>query len=183
MFAFVATMTVQLPSPVRAESACIEQPTQPAPEGARWSARYDRAKARKCWFLLDANGRDVTASHTQPSAASTPAPSLSSQIASLLSSLTGATANEVPQANTPPGDAAQISPAGVPRKRDGNTANANKNDNVVRADQKTVGEGRAVKRTSLPLTQPEREALFEEFLRWQENQRSAGSLSPWPSSR
>jgi hypothetical protein len=183
IFVFVATMAVELCSPVRAESTCIEQPTQPAAEGTRWSARYDRAKGRKCWFLLDANGYDVTPSQTQPSAVPTPAPSLSSQIVSLLGSLTGAIANAVPQANTAQSDAAPISPAGVPRKHDGNAANANKNDTGGQADQRSVGEGRAVKRASPPLTQPEREALFEEFLRWQENRQSAGTLSPWPSSR
>src|SRR5262249_23584935 len=91
---FVATIAVHLCGPVRAESACIEQPSQPAAEGTRWSAHYDRAKGRKCWFLVDANGYDVTASQLQvrSSAASTPAPSLPEQIASLLGSLRGAAA-------------------------------------------------------------------------------------------
>src|SRR5262252_10705215 len=190
-FVFVATIAVHLCSPVRAETACIEQPSQPAAEGTHWSSRYNRAKGRKCWFLVDANGHDVTASQIQPSAAPTPAPASSlsplAQITSLLG-LTGATANAVPQANTqqantPQGDPAQISPASVPRKRDGNAANASKNDNGSRADQKTVGEAHPVKRVSLPLTPEEREALFEEFLRWQENRQSASTLSPWPHSR
>jgi len=189
-FAFVATIAVYLCSPVRAETACIEQPSQPAAEGTHWSARYNRAKGRKCWFLVDANGHDVTASQIQPNAAPTPAPASSlSPLAQITSFLgLGPTANAAPQANTqqantPQGDPAQNSPASVPRKRDGNAANAGKNDNGSRAEQKTVGEAHPVKPVSLPLTAEEREALFEEFLRWQENRQSASTLSPWPHSR
>ena len=45
--------------------------SQPAPEGTHWSSRYDRARGRKCWFLADASGREVTALPAQPSAAPT----------------------------------------------------------------------------------------------------------------
>jgi hypothetical protein len=184
LFVFVATITVHLLTPARAESACIEQPSQPAAEGTRWVIRYDRAKGRKCWLLVDGKGRDVTASQAQPSTAPTPAPadSFSSQIASLLGSLTGATENAVTQANTPQGDAPRAGPASTPRKPRGNGANASKADNGVRADQKSAGEGRTAKRAS-PLTEPEREALFEEFLRWEESQRITDTPGLAPSSR
>ena len=172
----VATIAVHFCSPVRADSACLEQPSQPAVEGTRWSAHYDRAKGRKCWILVNAstNGRDAAAPQAQPNAASTSAPveTLSSQIASLLGNLTGASANVTPQASAP-----QVGPASVPRKPQGNAANASKTDNGVR------GEGHAVKRVSPALTQPERQALFQEFLRWQENQESISTLIPWPPSR
>jgi len=183
----VATIAVHFYSPVRADSTCIEQPSQPAAEGTRWSIHYDRAKGRKCWFLVDAstNGHDAAAPQAQPSAAPTPAPvpSLSSQIASLLGNLTGASANVTPQATAPQVTAPQISPASAPRKPQGNAANASKTDSSVRADQRSIGEGHAVKRVSPVLTQPEREALFEEFLRWHENKESVSTLIPWPSSR
>jgi hypothetical protein len=183
----VATVAVHSYSPARADNACIEQPSQPAAEGTRWSLHYDRAKGRKCWVLVDAstNGHDAAAPQSQPSAASTPAPlpSLSSQIASLLGNLTGASANAAPQAAAPQVAAPQISPASVPRKPQGNAANAGRTDNGVRAaDQRSVGEGHAAKRVAPALTAPEREALFEEFLRWQ-NQESISALIPWPSSR
>jgi len=176
VFVFVATIAVHFCSPVRAEGTCIERPSQPAAEGTRWSAHYDRAQGRKCWFLVDANGHDVTPSQAQPNAApaSDLLPSLSSQIASLLSNLTGAS----PQATAP-----QTSTASVPRKPQGNGTNASKTDSSVRADQKSVGEGHAAKRASPALTQPEREALFEEFLRWQESQEMTGARDARPSSR
>jgi hypothetical protein len=178
----VATIAVHFSSPALADSACLEQPSQPAAEGTRWSLHYDRAKGRKCWILLDAstNGHDAVAAQAQPNAAPTPGPveSLSSQIASLLGNLTGASANVTPQVNGP-----QTTPAGAPRKLQGNAANASKADNGVRADQKSIGEGNATKRVSPALTQLEREALFEEFLRWQQDQQSPSTLLPAPSSR
>ena len=58
--------------------------------------------------------------------------------------------------------------------------NASKTDNGVRADQRA--EGHAIKRVNPALTQPEREALFEEFLRWRENKDALGTLLPGPSS-
>jgi hypothetical protein len=178
LFVFVATITVPVDSPARADSACIEQPSQPAAEGTRWIARNDRAKGRRCWFLVDANGRDITAPQAQPSAAPTPEPTLSSQLATLLGNLTGASTTVAPQGNPP-----QTSPANPARKPQGNAANASKTDNAGRADQRSIGEGHAVKRASPVLPQPERDALFEEFLRWRESQQSISTLAPWPSSR
>jgi hypothetical protein len=178
----VATIAIQSYTPARADSTCIEQqPKQPAAEGMRWSARYDRAKGRKCWFLVDApaNGHEAAAPQAQESAASTP--SLSSQITSWLGSLTGATANV-----TPPASPAQTNPANGPRKPQANATNASKTDNTARADQKGIGEGHAAKRVSSGMTQPEREALFEKFLRWHEsheNQESISTVNPLPAPR
>ncbi len=175
----VATIAVHLCSAVRADSACLEQPNQPAAEGTRWNAHYDRAKGRKCWILVDASTNGHDAPQAQPNAASTSAAveTLSSQIASLLGNLTGASANVTPQATTPHAGA-----AGVPRKPQGNAANASKTDNGVRTDQRGE-EGHAAKRINPALTQPAREALFEEFLRWQQNKDTLSTLLPGPSSR
>jgi hypothetical protein len=170
----VATIAVHFCGPVRADSACLDQPSQPAAEGTRWSAHYDRAKGRKCWILVDASTNGHDAPQAQPNAAST----LSEQIASLLGNLTGASANVAPQPTAP-----QAGPASVPRKPQGNAANASKADNGVRPDQRSVGEGPVVKRATPALTQPEREALFEEFLRWQQDKDTLSTLLPGPASR
>jgi hypothetical protein len=179
---FAATVAVDFMNPVRAESACIEQPSQSAAQGTHWSARYDRAKGRKCWFLVDANGRDVTASQASPP---TPAPvdALSSQIGSFFGSLTAAAANAMPQFSAPQGDAPPTGPMRAPLKPRGNGANA-RADNRARAEQNGAGDARgAAKRVSPSLTEPEREALFEEFLRWQEIQHTIGASSYAPPSR
>jgi hypothetical protein len=181
---FVAT--VDFMNPVRAESACIEQPGQSAAQGTHWSARYDRSKDRKCWFLVDANGRDVTPSQAQPGSAPTPTPmdALSSQIASFFGSLTTAAGNVMPQVRAPQGDAPPTGPVRAPLGPHGNGANASKADNRARADEKGAGEARgAARHVSPSLTEPEREALFEEFLRWQEIQHTIGASSYAPASR
>jgi len=177
----VAMIAVHFAGPVRADSACIEQPNQPAAEGMRWSLHYDRAKGRRCWILVDAstNGHDAAPAQAQPNAAPPPGPveALSSQITSLLGNLTGTSATG-PQINGP-----QTSPATGPRKPQGNAANAGKADNGVHADPRSSGEGHVAKRASSGLSQGEREELFEEFLRWQESQQIIGTPSAGPARR
>src|SRR5262249_30332612 len=146
--------------------------------GMRWSAHYDRAKGRKCWILVDASTNGHEAQQAQPNAASTAVETISSQIASLLGNLTGASSSV-----TPPATAPQVGSASVPRKPQGNGANAGKVDNALRADQRSIGEGHAAKRASPTLTELEREALFEEFLRWQETRQIIGTPSPGPAPR
>ena len=173
-FVFVATIVASIYSPTRAESTCIEQRNQPAPEGARWNFRYDRAKGRKCWFLEDApaNVRDATTPQVQ---ASTDPPSLSSRLSSLFGSLTGSSASVAPQGNTPQSNATI-----APRRTQGNSANAARTESGVRADQRDVAEGRAGKRALPALTQADRIALFEEFSQWQESQQKSNRLTPPP---
>jgi len=182
---FLATVAVDFVSPARAESACTEQPSQRAAQGTHWIARYDRTKGIKCWFLVDANGLDVTASQAQPSSAPTPAPvdALPSQIAAFLGSLTGGGENAMPPVSAPQADAPQTSPVRAAQKPHSSGANASRADNGARAEQKDAGKGRgAVKRVSPSLTEPEREALFEEFLRWQEIQHTIGASNYSPAS-
>jgi hypothetical protein len=182
---FVATVAVDFVSPLRAESACIEQPSQRAAQGTHWSARYDRAKGRKCWFLVDANGRDVTASQAQPNSGPSLAPvdAFSLQIAALLGSLTAAPENAMPQVTAPQADPLQTGTGRAPHKPRGNGA-ASRADNGLQAAHKGAGEGRsALKRVSPSLTEAEREALFEEFLRWHEIQHTIGGSSYSPSPR
>jgi hypothetical protein len=178
VFVFVA-ISAPVHTPARADSMCIEQPSQQAPEGTRWSARYDRPKARKCWFLVDGNGRDVTALLTQPGGATTqdPLQALSSQLAALFGNSTAAPTSAEPQ-----GAAPQSSPANAPRKPQGITTGANKTDNGVRTDQRNASDGHGAKHTSPGLTEPERNALFEEFMRWQEAQQGMNALKLWPLS-
>jgi hypothetical protein len=174
---FLGTVAVDFVSPVRAESVCIERPSQRAAQGTHWIARYDRANGTKCWFLVDANGLDVTPSQAQPSSAPTPAPvdGLPSQIAAFLGGLTGATENATPQVSAPQADAPQT-PVRAAHKPRGSGANVNRADDGMRAEQNGAAKERGgVKRVSRSLTEPEREALFEEFLRWQEIQHTIGA--------
>jgi hypothetical protein len=175
VLAFVATIVALTYGSARADNACIEQPSQPAAEGTRWHLRYDRAKGRKCWFLgiATTNVRDVTTSQGQASAAA--APTLSSRLAELFGGLARSSANVAPQ-----GNAAQSNLTSAPRKTQGNPPNAAKPNNSVRTDQRDIVEGHAEKRATRVLTQPERDALFEEFLRWHESQQDLNRSNPSP---
>ncbi len=169
-FVFVAAIAATSSGPVRADNACIEQPTQAAPEGTRWYVRYDRAKGRKCWFLGSAP-TSATPPQTQPS----PEPTLSSKLSSLFGNLKGASANAALPANTPQSDSAS-----APRKPQVNPANANKSGG--RTEQRNAGETRTGKRTPA-MSEPERNALFEQFLLWHEGQQSISTLDPATPSR
>lgn len=172
---FVATIATFTYGPARADSACITQPSPPAAEGSRWYLRYDRTKGRRCWVLglASANAHEVATPQGQTSAAA--APTLSSRLAELFGGLVGSSTNVAPQAN-----AAQSNLTSAPRKTPGNSPNAAKPDKSDRADQRDIVEGHAGKRAPPALTQPERNALFEEFLRWHESQQNINRSTPLP---
>jgi hypothetical protein len=174
----VATIVAPTRDSARADSTCLERPGQPAPEGARWYLRYDRAKARKCWFLGRAttSAYDVTAPQVQARASATP--TLSSRLASLFGELTGSSANSAPQGNAP-----QSNSARAPRKPRGNSANATKTENSVRAEQRDTVEGHAGKHASQALTNAKTNALFQEFLRWREGQQNINRSNQQPPSQ
>lgn len=217
VFVSLATVTIAFDGLARADDVCIEQLPQPVaeavPESApyrypachschataatevlRWSVRHDPVKGRKCWFLLDFRGRDVTKAHVRrsaapapgatpaptaapaPSAAPAPAPSvppatLSSKIASLFGNFNfmGTSANAAAENEAPPVSPHQISPPNSPRKPEGDSANVKKTDGAVQTAQKSVGKGQKEKRVSqVKDPREERRALFEEFLQWRE---------------
>jgi hypothetical protein len=193
VFVSLATVTIAFDGPARADDVCIEQPAHPvaagmpgnvpyeyaachschamaATEVLRWNVRYDRAKGRKCWFLLDAHGRDVTKAHVRSSAAPEPTSyvppeTFSSKIASLFGNFNfrGTPANAAPESNAPP-----VSPPNSPRKHEGDSAKEKKTDSTVQTAQRSVGKGHEAKRVSQVTMQPEERALFEEFLQWRE---------------
>jgi hypothetical protein len=145
-------------SPAQAE--CITQLNQQAPEGAHWSLHYDRAKNRRCWILVDATGQEVSTIQVEPEA--TPAiSSLQTFFTNITGIQPGAQSQDAP---------ASPAPTSSPRKPQAPLANANKPDHPVRTEQKS--DAPAGKRE---LTEPERNALFEEFARWHESQQMTGA--------
>jgi len=163
-----AMLAVDVESPVRAESACIEQPGALV-EGTRWILDHDRAKGRECWILVDAFGHEtglwggpVTMPQAQPSAV--PAPS--SQHAPL-------PGTDVATKRS----ATQI--AHPPHKPPGNVANANRADDGIRADQMSNGKAHLVKPVSSVLISREESTDFEEFLRWRERRQQFEDFFRW----
>jgi hypothetical protein len=157
----LATVAVSFDSPAQAE--CITQLNQQAPEGTHWSLHYDRVKNRRCWILVDATGQELSTVQEQPDAS----PTLSS-LQTFFTNITGI--QRAPQQ-------AQEAAPSPPRKPQAHLANANRADRPVRTEQKN--DAHAAKHE---LTPPERDALFEEFLRWHESQQITGTGKP-PASR
>jgi hypothetical protein len=156
----LATIAVCFDTPVRAE--CIAQLNQQAPEGTHWSLHYDRVKNRRCWILVDATGQEVSTLQEQADGS----PTLSS-LQTFFTNITGI--QRAPQA--------QEAAPSPPRKPQAHLTNANRADHPVRTEQKN--DAQAAKHE---LTPPERDALFEEFLRWHESQQITGTAKP-PASR
>jgi hypothetical protein len=174
----LAMFAVNLESPVRADSACIEQPGLQA-GGTHWVLRYD-PNGRGCWTLVDVFGHETglwgspaVMPQAQPSTA--PAPTLSSQHDSSPGTFNfmGASANVTPERSE-----LQISHPNLRHKPQSNVANANKAHHDVR-DQKSNGEGHAVKRVSPILIGRDETVQFEKFLRWRERQQQFERFFQW----
>ncbi len=147
----------------RAQAECILQPNQQAPEGTHWSLHYDPAKNRRCWILVDATGHDISTYEVQPAASG----GLSS-LQSFLANITG---------SAPPAQEVPASPAAPPpRKPQPQAVNPNRADRTVRTEPKSEAHP-----ARHEMTQGERDALFEEFLRWRESQKITGPANPQPS--
>jgi hypothetical protein len=195
VFVSLATVTATLDGSARADDACLEQPPQPVAQSAHgsvpydyaachschakptevlvWNVRYDRANRRKCWFLVDAYGRDVTAAHMRSGAAPAPDSTFSSKIASWFGNLhfMGTPANAGPESNGP-----QSTPPDPSRKHQGDSANTKKTKNT--GGGRSSGE--APKQVSI---RQEDLTLFQEFLQWRERERVINTLGSSPSTR
>jgi hypothetical protein len=170
-----------------AQAECITQLKQEVPEGSHWSLHTDPVTNRRCWTLVESSHRDVAQPPPPPAQVST----FSSQLTSFFGSFTGgafsASPQETPAVPPPPVSAAPRKPPVPARAANTNVASTgaistNKPERPIRteqkAEQKEKADGHASK---LELADPaEREALFEEFLRWHESQQLTGGASSPP---
>ncbi len=158
--AVMAVVAAAVNTPARA--ACIAQPNRLAPEGTHWSLHNDRDKNQRCWVLVDASGHDISAPRPQAQPA---ASSGMSSLQAFIDNITGASQQQpqaAPAANPPRKPAA-------PR-----VAHAGRTEHpAVRPEPK--GEPRPVRQE---LDEPDRDKLFQEFLRWRENQKSTQNPPP-----
>jgi hypothetical protein len=139
-----------------AQAECIAQPNQQAPDGAHWSLHFDRIKNRRCWVLVDSSGQEISAPEPQPAA---------SAALSSIKSFLGITGGPPAQPPAGPG-------AAPPRKPQ---------PHVVRARAGNVNGAAATEQKADPgheMKQGDRDALFEEFLRWRESQKITGPANP-----
>lgn len=150
---------------VRADD-CLTEPTRAATAGSHWFYHMDPATNRKCWFLVGTGTRPPAA----PPAAQPPAPDPASPaIGSLFSwwtagSSTPAAAPDATPEARPTGE----SRAHPPRQMDAQAAPqaAPKPHRPAAAHVPTAhGDEHP------PLTDQQRDALFQDFLRWKDSQK------------
>jgi hypothetical protein len=149
-----------------AQAECITQPNQQAPDGAHWSLHFDPVKNRRCWVLVDSASGDPPAPEPQPAA-----PSGLSSLQSFLSNITGSPSAQPPEA---PASPTAAPPRKLqPRVARPSVANVNGTDHPVRTEQKADAQP-----ARHEMTRGERDALFEEFLRWRESKKVTGPANP-----
>lgn len=141
---------------------CLPGPSRPPAQGGHWYYRVDRVSNRKCWYLAEPARQTPTAeaAEPQPSPQATPQPTFGSFFSSLTGGSTGSTS--ATQADTLNSDAR------------GQTANPTELKKAALAPKphqpsrvRPPAE-RADEPGAPPLNQAERDALFQEFLRWKD---------------
>jgi hypothetical protein len=160
---------------------CLAGPNRPSAQGGHWYYRTDPASNRKCWYLVEPGARIPTADslESQPPPAAAPQPTFSSFFSSLTGSVKGATPGTQPDiANSdtrsmpsgrpddPKGEDA-TSRQRMARHLDAQAALIPKQHRPARA--RPAGEP-ADERSAPPLDSASRDALFQEFMRWNDRQ-------------
>jgi hypothetical protein len=173
-------------TPAHAAADCLPGPDRSPPPGGHWYYHLDRVNDRKCWYLLgpasQAPGQPPMpdAPEPQPSAAAATAPqtTLGTFFSSWSSGFTGLTAAIPPD----PGGDARVSPTAAAGDPNGDGTAAIRQPRIVRhpdADAALTPKShrpahvqprteQAQERPAPALDQDERDALFQEFLRWRD---------------
>jgi hypothetical protein len=162
----------------RAGDDCLAGPNRAPAPGGHWYYHLDRASNRKCWYVMEPQTRSPTAQAAEPQPAPDPVPQPpQATFGAFLSSLgfpgtQPNTAGDVRVAQPAPADDLKsdlAAPARRPRMMrypDAEAARAAKPHRQAHArpPAEHADEGSAP-----PLSQAERDALFQEFLRWRES--------------
>ncbi len=172
---------------VLAADDCVAGPSRPPAPGGHWYYHRDRASDRKCWYLVEPAARAPTAEAMQPQPAPEPSPQPVSQpdfgsfFSSLSAGFPGSANGTQPVAPTPDARSPQAAPADGLRNAEAAPAHdlqpahrpvalsalapkprqpTHARPPAEHADEQAAG----------PPDQAERDALFQEFLRWRERQ-------------
>ena len=157
---------------------CLAGPTRPPAQGGHWYYHLDHASNRKCWYVVEPEARSPTAQAAEPQPAPDAVPQpLQPTFGAFFSSLgfpaaQPNTAGDVRVAQPAPADDLKTDPAAparrpsMMRQPDGEAALAPKPHRPARARPPAA---HADEGSAPPLDQAERDALFQEFLRWRES--------------
>jgi hypothetical protein len=157
---------------------CLVGPNRPPAQGGHWYYRVDRANNnRKCWYLVEPGAQMPVAEapelQPQQPPGAPPQPTLGSFFSSLTAGFPGSTPGA--QGDPTTGDARIMQPARADDPRNGQPG-PNRPPRIALASKqhRPVHLRPPVEPTeeqpAASLNQAERDALFEEFLRWKERQ-------------
>lgn len=154
-----------------ADSACIEQPASDAPSGQRWYYHFDREKNRKCWHLgaVAAVVRESPAP-TRVERTHTAGPTVNSVFGPLFRGIRNLLRQPMPHEAV----------AGEPRIVQSDATRPLTIEDIAQP-QAEFPEERAETRPASFLTPSQRKALFEEYLKWEELQRTSRGGAPAPA--
>jgi hypothetical protein len=156
----------------RAED-CLAGPNRPTAPGGHWYYHVDRAADRKCWYLVEPAAR-APAAEVPPVSEATPQPTFGSFFSSL--GFSGST----PQPDTT-GDARIMQTARPDDPRSDDAAGRQPRGarhpvteaSLVQKPRRLARARPPAERADEPAASPaqaERDALFQEFLKWRERQ-------------
>jgi hypothetical protein len=152
---------------------CLAGPNRPPAPGGHWYYRLDRANDRKCWYVVEpaAQMPVAEAPQPQPPPGAPPQPTFGSFFSSLTAGLPGSATGA--QGDPTTGDARIAQPARADDLKNGE-AGPRRQPRMALASK----EHRPVhvrppaehtdEQPTASLNQAERDALFEEFLRWKD---------------
>ena len=149
-----------------AGSECIEQPGREPTQGAHWYYHYDRGQNRKCWYLATSPTKPHETAPPQEPKDGAAAPTIDS----VLTSLFKGWPQPAPVAPQP-----QDATAGEPRIIQSNPTKPLRLEDIAQP-QTDIPEERAEPRYTTPLNSAQRRALFQDYLRWEEIQRTMGDV-------
>jgi hypothetical protein len=186
LFATVIMLSTNYATATLAADDCLAGPNRPPAAGGHWYYRLDHVNNRKCWYLVEPEARTPTAEAAEPQPSPDPAPqpppppqpTFGSFFSSLSTGFTGWT-----QPNIPNSDVRSAQTAHPDDLKDGEASSGRQPRMVRHPDAEAALAPKphrpaharppaehAEERPAPQLNQAERDALFQEFLRWRESQ-------------
>jgi len=146
-----------------AEGACLEQPGPGASQGEHWFYHFDRGKSRKCWHL----GTVAAVAHELPA----PRTERTRTVGSALNSVFGPLVRELRNWFRQPMPHEVV--AGEPRIVQSDATRPLTIEDIAQP-QPDLPEERAETRPAASLTPAQKQALFEAYLKWEEQRNPSG---------
>ena len=180
----LAVSIVNRSSRALAASACLKAPNAQAAQGAHWYYHVDRVNHRKCWYVdrSQINPQPEQPAATEPGTAPIEQSKPQSPFSSLMSQLSKLASPGAPQPESAGNSSMpQTNPTAVsatddiiPKQRVGRPDPA-KNAASRRTDR-TAAVTPPPPRSASPITQEERDALFAQYLRWEDDREKRDAL-------